>query len=73
MKLSEGTKKLIYLVIAVLIGVGAYFLVISPTNEEKEQLETQVTTLETRYKDLVEKQKNEEVRKQKLKLELELI
>lgn len=60
MKLSEGTKKLIYLVIAVLIGVGAYFLIISPTNEEKEQLETQVATLETRYKDLVEKQKNEE-------------
>lgn len=60
MRLSEGTKKLLYLAIAVLIGVGMYFLVISPTNDEKEQLETEVSTLKVRYNDLVEKQKNEE-------------
>ena len=43
MRLSEGTKKLLYLAIAVLIGVGMYFLVISPANEEKEKFETEVT------------------------------
>lgn len=58
--LSEGTKKLLYLAIAILIGVGMYFLIISPTNEEKETLETQVETLKVRYSDLKEKQKKEE-------------
>ncbi|MBQ4522568.1 MAG: hypothetical protein IJA10_06420 [Lachnospiraceae bacterium] len=58
--MSEGTKKLLYLAVAILIGVGMYFLIISPANEEKENLETQVTTLEARYSDLKKKQENEE-------------
>ena len=71
MRLSEGTKKLLYLAIAVLIGVGMYFLVISPANEEKEKLETEVTALEARYNDLVEKQKNEEFYRSDTTLQLE--
>ena len=58
--MSEGTKKLLYLTIAILIGVAMYFLVITPANDEKEVIDNQIISLEARRSDLKKKQQNEE-------------
>lgn len=59
--MSSGNKKVLLLILAIGILVGTYLYVYSPTQDDNESLNSEITKLEKKYKDLKAKDADREI------------